>query len=416
MDHLVPLIGFVFFIFLAWVFSEDRKRFPWRVVLWGSGLQFAIAISILGIPALGVPGIFAFLFSFINDAVDKLLSFSDQGASFLFGSLMDPTKHGYVFAFRALPTILFFSSLVAILYHVGVLQKVVAGMSRVMEKTLRTSGAESLAAAANIFVGQTEAPLLVKPFISTMTRSEIFAVMVPGMASVAGGVLAAYVGLLNDQLPSIAGHLVTASVMSAPAGLLIAKVMVPEKEKPLTMNGVEIPVDRPDTNVIEAAARGASEGLSLALNVGAMVIVFIALIALANWGLGWVSTSLGAGEALTFQKILGFLFSPLAWLMGVPWADARLVGEWLGEKVVLNEFVAYVHMAEAKAALNERTLVIASYALCGFANFSSIGIQLGGIGAMAPNKRGELAQLGLLCMIGGNLSTFMTAAIVGLIS
>jgi len=383
---------------------------------WGFVLQFSIAILILGIPVWGVPGVLGFLFSFINSAVDRLLSFSDEGAAFVFGSLMSPDKHGYIFAFRALPTILFFSALVAVLYHVGVLQRVVGWMSKLMVRTLRTSGAESLAAAANVFVGQTEAPLLVKPFLSRMTRSEIFAVMVPGMASVAGGVLAAYVGLLHDQLPSIAGHLVTASVMSAPAGLLIAKVMVPETQVPLTMGGVEIPVERPDTNVIEAAARGASEGMALALNVAAMLVVFIALIAMANFTLGWVSTLMGASEPLSFQQILGFCFAPLSWLMGIPWSEAPLVGQWLGEKVVLNEFVAYVHMAQAKAALSERSLVIASYALCGFANFASIGIQIGGIGAMAPSKRGELAQLGIRCMIGGNLATFMTAAIVGLIS
>jgi concentrative nucleoside transporter, CNT family len=416
MNQFIPLLGLLVFVFLAWVCSEDRKLFPWRVVLWGGALQFCIAILILGIPVLGVPGVLGFLFEFINSAVDRLLSFSDEGAAFVFGSLMSADKHGYVFAFRALPTILFFSSLVAVLYHLGVLQRVVGWMSKIMERTLKTSGAESLAAAANIFVGQTEAPLLVKPFLANMTRSELFAIMVPGMASVAGGVLAAYVGLLHDHLPSIAGHLVTASVMSAPAGLLIAKVMVPEKGVPQTMGGVDIPVEKIDTNVIEAAARGASEGLALALNVAAMLIVFIALIALANFGLGWASTALGSPEPITFQRVLGFCFAPLSWLMGVPWGESKLVGEWLGEKVVLNEFVAYVHMAEAKAALSERTLVIASYALCGFANFASIGIQIGGIGAMAPNKRGELAQLGIRCMIAGNLSTFMTAAIVGLIS
>lgn len=416
MNHLIPLFGFVFFIALAWACSEDRKAFPWRVVLWGSGLQFTIAILVLGIPVLRVPGVLGFLFEFINSGVDKLLSFSDEGAAFVFGSLMSPDKHGYIFAFRALPTILFFSSLVTILYHVGVLQKVVGWMSKIVQRTLGTSGAESLAAAANVFVGQTEAPLLVKPFLASMTRSELFAVMVPGMASVAGGVLAAYVGLLHDEIPTIAGHLVTASVMSAPAGLLMAKVMVPEKGKPLTMGGVGIPVDRPDANVIEAAARGATEGLALAFNVGAMLIVFIALIALGNSCVGWLSTTLGAAEPMTLQGILGFFFSPLAWLMGVPWGEAKLVGSWLGEKIVLNEFVAYVHMSEAKAAISERTLIIASYALCGFANFSSIGIQIGGIGAMAPERRGELAQLGIRCMIAGSLATFMTAAIVGLLS
>jgi len=415
MLRVIPLLGLCFFVFVAWLLSEDRKMFPWRTLMWGCGLQFFFAVLILGVPALGIPGAFGFVFEFLNTFVSKLLSFSDKGAEFLFGSLMSAESHGYVFAFRALPTILFFSSLVAILYHLGILQRVVGLMAKVMQKTLRSSGAESLSAAANVFVGQTEAPLIVKPFLSTMTRSEIFTVMVAGMATVAGGVLAAYVGLLQDSIPTIAGHLVTASVMSAPAALLMAKIMVPEKEEPQTMGEVKLVVEKIDTNVIEAAARGASDGLMLALNVAAMLIVFISLIAMVNYFFGAAGDFFGAEVPWTLEGILGRLFAPVAFLMGIPWEESSQVGAWLGEKIVLNEFVAYVHLAEVKNLLSERTLIISSYALCGFANFSSIGIQLGGIGAIAPNKRSEIAQLGLRAMIAGNLAAFMTAAWVALL-
>jgi concentrative nucleoside transporter, CNT family len=418
-ERFIPLIGLVSFVALAWVLSEKKKLFPWRMLFWGCGLQFIFAVLILGVPALGVPGVLSFLFTFLNTTISKLLSFSDQGASFLFGSLMSQDSHGYVFAFRALPTILFFSSLVAIFYHLGILQRLVGMVGRVMQKTMKTSGAESLSASANIFVGQTEAPLLVKPFLANMTRSELFAVMVAGMATVAGGVLAAYVGLLQGSLPNIAGHLVTASVMSAPAALLMAKVMVPETEQPQTAGDnadkASLSVERSDKNVIEAAARGASEGLSLALNVAAMLIVFISLIALLNYGLESAGNLLGFSSVWSLQKILGIVFAPFAWLMGVPWAESLQVGAWLGEKLVLNEFVAFIHMAEAADQLSERTLIITSYALCGFANFSSIGIQLGGIGAIAPSKRPLLAELGVRAMIAGNLAAFMTAAWVALL-
>lgn len=415
MIRLIPILGLSFFVFLAWILSEDRKKFPWRILLWASFLQLAFAVLILGVPSLGIPGVLGFLFDFLNTFVSKLLSFSDKGAEFLFGTLQMPDKHGFVFAFRALPTILFFSSLMAISYHLGILQRIVGFMAKIMQKTLKTSGAESLSAAANVFVGQTEAPLMVKPFIASMTRSEIFTVMVAGMATVAGGVMAAYVGLLQDALPSIAGHLVTASVMSAPSAILIAKIMVPEKEQSLSKGEVQLTIEKEDTNVIEAAARGASEGLSLALNVAAMLIVFISLIALVNFVFSSIGSSLGSTEIWTLQAFLGKVFAPLAFLMGIPWEDCIKVGEWLGEKIVLNEFVAYVHMAEFKTILPERSLLITSYALCGFANFSSIGIQIGGISAIAPSKRSELAQLGIKAMIAGNLAAFMTAAWVALL-
>ena len=415
LSRFIPLLGLCVFVGIAWLLSENRKAFPTRILLWGVGLKFIFAVLILGIPALGVPGVFAFVFEFLNSAISQLLSFSDEGARFLFADLM-LDKHGYVFAFKALPTILFFSALVSVLYYLGVLQKLVSVMARVMQKTMGTSGAESLSASANIFVGQTEAPLMVRPFVATMTRSEIMTVMTAGMATIAGGVMAAFVGLLQDAVPNIGGHLVTASVMSAPAAIAIAKIIVPETEKPVTMGKSNVEVKIEESNIVEAAAKGTTEGLGLALNVGAMLIVFIAMIAMFNFGFSHLGQWLGmAPDALSMQSILGFLCKPIAWLMGIDPADITRVGTWLGEKVVLNEFVAYVHMAEAKSVLSDRSLIIASYALCGFANFSSIGIQLGGIGAMAANQKPTLAKLGLKAMIAGNLAAYMTAAIVALL-
>lgn len=412
---MIPLLGIFSFLTFAWLISENRKFFPWKTVAWGIGLQLVFAVLILGIPALGVSGVLGFVFEFLNSFVSKLLAFSDEGARFLFAGLMDD-KHGYVFAFRALPTILFFSALVAVFYYLGILQKLVGVMAKLMQKTMGASGAESLSAAANIFVGQTEAPLMVKPFIAKMTPSEIMTVMTAGMATIAGGVLAAFVGVLQGAIPDIAGHLITASVMSAPAALAVAKIIVPETQVPDTVDAGSIKVESTDSNVIEAAARGTSEGLGLALNVGAMLIVFISFIALFNGLCAWVSPYfMGEGEVLSLQKIFGWLFAPIAWLMGVGSADIQQVGSWLGEKVVINEFVAYLSMAEAKEGLSERSLIITSYALCGFANFSSIGIQLGGIGAMAPKQRPILAKLGVKAMIAGNLAAFLTASIVALL-
>lgn len=415
MERIIPVFGIACFIGLAWLMSEHKNKFPWKTVMWGLGLQVVFAILILGIPVLGIGGVFAFVFEFLNSAVSGLLAYADEGARFLFAGLMDD-KHGYVFAFRALPTILFFSALVAVLYYLGILQRLVGVMAKLMQKTMGASGAESLSAAANIFVGQTEAPLMVKPFVAKMTPSEIMTVMTAGMATIAGGVLAAFVGVLQGAIPDIAGHLITASVMSAPAALAIAKVIVPETRKPDTVDTDSIKVESTDTNVIEAAARGTTEGLGLALNVGAMLIVFISFIALANGLFAWISPHvMGEGETLSLQMIFGWVFAPIAWLMGIGSADIQLVGSWLGEKVVINEFVAYLSMAEAKDVLSERSLIITSYALCGFANFSSIGIQLGGIGAMAPEQRPTLAKLGLKAMIAGNLAAFMTASVVALL-
>jgi CNT family concentrative nucleoside transporter len=316
-----------------------------------------------------------------------------------------------------LPTIIFFSSLMAVLYHVGIMQKAVKGVAWVMQRTMGTSGAETLTAAGNIFVGQTEAPLLVRPFIERMTISELTAVMTAGFATVAGGVMAAYVGMLVGTFPDIAGHLMAASVMSAPAALVIAKLMVPETEEPETAGKLEISVARPDVNVIDAAARGASEGLYLALNIGAMLIAFIAFIYMFNGLLGWAGGLVGI-EGITLEMILGWLLAPLAWIMGVPWADAPFVGSLMGVKTVLNEFFAYIQLGSTLAGpheLSPRSVVIATYALAGFANFSSIAMQIGGIGSLAPARRHDLARVGLRAMIGGSLAAFMTATVAGMI-
>jgi CNT family concentrative nucleoside transporter len=311
--------------------------------------------------------------------------------------------------------------MMTVLYHLGLMQRLVRAFAWLMQRTMRTSGAESLAAAANVFVGQTEAPLLVAPFVSAMTRSELHAVMVGGFATVAGGVMATYVIFLQ-HIPGIAGHLVTASIMSAPAALAIAKVLVPEDGTPATAGNVRLEVDRPDANTIEALARGASEGLRLALNVGAMLLAFVAALELVNWLVGLIGQVFPEGSALhglTFSTLLGWLFSPFAWMMGVPWSEAGTVGQLLGEKLVLTEFVAYSHLGQmlsgSEPVLSQRSAIIASYALCGFANFASIGIQIGGIGGIAPDRRRDCAQLGMLAMVGGTLAAFLTATIAGII-
>jgi concentrative nucleoside transporter, CNT family len=416
MERVMSAVGLVVLIGVAYLLSENRKKIDKRVIFWGVGLQVILAILIFGIPRLGVPGLLRPFFSLVNDAVLKLLSFSDEGAKFVFGGLaVDMEKFGFIFAFRVLPTIIFFSAIIAVLYYVGILQKIVAVLAFIIRKFLRASGAESLSTAANIFVGQTEAPLLIKPYLLKMTRSELLCIMVGGMANTAGGVLAAYVMLLHERFPDIAGHLLTVSVMSAPATLLISKILVPETEsiQDEASGPPELP---PDSNVLEAATRGASEGLSLALNVAAMLLAFIALMAMLNGILGWAAGAFGG--SLTLQQLLGWVFSPLAFLLGVPWSEATVVGRLLGEKIVLNEFVAYLSLSDltkVKEAMSDRAVLISSYALCGFANFSSIGIQIGGIGAMAPERRGDLARLGIKALIGGNLATFTCACIVGML-
>ena len=424
LDRGLSVFGIPAILFITWLFSVNRKRIIWRPVVWGIGVQIVLAVVLLN-PVVG-----GVIFSAIDVAVNTLLGFSDQGAAFLFGSFVDheiavKSGEGYsgvsfankisppllTIAFSVLPTIIFFSALMALFYHLGLMQRIVSVFAWLMRKTLGTSGSESLSAAANIFVGQTEAPLLVKPFVATMTRSELNAVMVGGFATVAGGVLALYVLFLND-IPGIAGHLATASVLSAPAALAIAKILVPETEVSKTQGAVSLTVEKMDTNAVEALARGSSEGLKLAANVGAMLIAFVAVVAMVN-------ALMLACFGVSFAEFLGWIFSPLAFVMGVPWDEAAIVGQLLGEKLVLTELIAYTHLQEILRAdvpvLSERSSIIATYALCGFANFASIGIQIGGIGGIAPERRRDLSELGVRAMIGGTLAACLTGTIAGIL-
>jgi CNT family concentrative nucleoside transporter len=370
--------------------------------------------------------------------VDALLSFTEQGARFIFGGLtqstvpVGPVKPdgsidgtgglvagtGSFFAFNVLPTIIFLSSLMSVLYHIGVMQPIVNGLAKIMQKTMRTSGAETLSASANIFLGQTEAPLVVKPYLNSMTSSELFNVMVCGFATAAGGVLAAYTLMLRDVVPNVAGHLLAATILQTPAAIVLAKIMVPETGQPVTQGALPATVEKKDANVIEAAASGASEGVSLALNVGGMLIAFIALIATTNAVVSWAGGLVGHPE-FTMQSILGWVLRPLAWVMGVPWQDTQYVAGLIGVKTILNEFVAFGQFAadlkNQAVAISPRSALIASYAVVGFANFSSIAIQIGGIGGLAPDRKSEIARLGLRGMIAGNLSAFMSACWAGML-
>lgn len=535
MHKFISLVGMLVLVGIAFLMSNNKKRISFRILIWGILLQVFFAFIILPNSPLNVfikstfnltvaPG--EAFFKAMNGVVIKLLSFTEDGSRFIFGNLVNnnvpvgegvaransPVKEivgrvavtGAYFAFNVLPTIIFFSSLMAVLYYLGIMQKVVAFFSWIMEKFLRTSGAETLSASANIFVGQTEAPLVVKPFVGEMTMSELMVVMVGGFATVAGGVMAAYVGMLKDYFPNIAGHLISASIMSAPAGIVMAKLMYPETEEPKTKGGVKIKLPKTNVNIIDAAASGAGTGLKLALNVGAMLLAFIALVSMVNFCISsvgnWVNilagkdpcgivisksahlgeTSVKSGDTiiifdkrgevgsyrinedmegnrivletrlekgfkdksfkiisspgevvlegtdcasarpgfqLSLEIILGWLFAPLAWVMGVPWRDCLTVGRLLGIKTAVNEFVAYFDLANLLAQgkqLEQRSIVIATYALCGFANFSSIAIQIGGIGSIAPSRRHDLARIGFKAMIGGTLAAFMTGTIAGM--
>jgi CNT family concentrative nucleoside transporter len=412
------ILGLTVLISIAWSFSDNRKAIDWRLVVSGVALQMVFAIIVIL-----VPGGRQF-FEFLSRIFVKVISFATDGATFIFGDLASPDNFGFIFAFQVLPTIIFFASLMAVLYHIGFMQKIVQAMAWVMLKVLRISGAESLAVAANVFVGQTEAPLVVRPYIARMTQSELLTMMVGGMATIAGGVLAAYITLLGGaddaQRVFYAKHLLSASIMAAPATIVLAKILKPETEESLTRGKVSINVEKTATNVIEAAANGASDGVRLALNVGGMLLAFIALIAMINYPLGWIGQVTGLeaamGQPLSLSQILGYILSPLAWIIGVPWADAVTVGGLIGEKAVTNEFFAYLHLNELKDTLSPKALLISTYALCGFANFSSIAIQLGGIGGLAPERRPEIARFGLLAVLGGTLATMMTATIAGVLT
>ena len=410
MERLVSLLGLGVMLALAWGLSVDRKRFPWRIVTWGLGLQLVLGILVLR------TGLGRGFFEFAQRAVTHLNASAMEGAGLVFGRLADQhflegqwgIGNGVVLAIAITAMIILISALSSLFYHYGILQKVVAAMAWVMQRSMGTSGSESLATAANVLMGQTEAPLLIKPYLKGMTRSELMALMTGGMATIAGGVMAVYV-----SLGASSGHLLTASVMSAPAALLIAKIMVPEVQPSETAQASGAMVERTSVNGIDALCRGAAEGLMLSLNVIAMLIAFVALIALANFLFGLLLRPFGAN--MTLQELFGYLNAPFAWLIGVPWKDCLLVGEMMGERVVLNEFVGYLHLTESRDQLDPRSFVLATYALCGFANFGSVAIQIGGIGALAPERRADLARLGLRAMVAGLLACYLTACMVGVL-
>ncbi|MEA2707539.1 MAG: concentrative nucleoside transporter, family [Phycisphaerales bacterium] len=432
-ERLQSLFGLFAFTFLAFLIGRLRgaRKIPWRVIIWGIILMFAFAAIVLFVPNV--------LYA-VQAAVQALLNFTKEGARMVFGNLGDivvpvndspfpnptPTRGyaqtGAVFAFFVLPTIIFFSALTAILYHSGIMQYVVQGLAWIMAKTTGTSGAETLSTAANIFVGQTEAPLMVRPFIATCTRSELMVIMVGGFANIASGVLGLYTAWLSPFIANVGGHLAAACFISAPATLVVGKLFMPESELPDTAGGVQFKVEKLDANLIDAATRGTSEGLALALNVAAMLIAFTALVALVNAIIAWTTTQLGltpAGQPVTLQDMLGYIMSPLAWLSGCAWHDCRAVGSLLGIKTVLNELIAYSEMKDRFAAnpnfISPRSALIATYALCGFANFASVGIQVGGISTLAPNRRHDLSRIGLLAMVGGAIASFMGACVVGVL-
>ncbi len=440
MDFLLALLrgllGLGFIVGLALVLSDNRRRVSWRLVSAGIATQIVLAVFILKghdmqamFAPLGWPKAF---FAWISSFFVLVLNFTTEGAKFLFGNLaLSPGQDGSLgsfFAFQVLPTIIFFSSLMSILYYLGIMQRVVQGMAWLMARLLGTSGAESLSVSANIFVGQTEAPLMIRPYLKGMTHSELLAVMTGGMATIAGGVMAAYIQMLGNSFAVARGisldaarlqfaeHLLGASVMAAPAALVLAKILIPETDVPETRGDVRVKVEKTGQNVIDAAARGAADGLKLAANVGGMLIAFIALIAMLNYILGWAGGLVGLD--LSLNKLFGWLLAVPAWIIGVPAQDVLQFGSLLGTKIVVNEFVAYLNLADfiQGNVLSPKTILMATYALCGFANFSSIAIQIGGIGPLIPNRMSELAQLGLRAVMAGTLANMMTATIAGVIT
>ena len=412
----ISLLGMAMMVFFAWLCSMNRRIFPWRTVLWGLGLQLVFALFILKTP------IGAAIFNIAERAVLKLNDVAIQGAGMVFGPLANEgllkekfgPANAPIFAILISATIIVVSALSSLLYHWGILQRVVHAAAWVMRRAMRTSGSETLATAANIFIGQTEAPLLIKPYIPGMTRSELLALMVGGMATIAGGVLAVYSEFGRQAgFPDMAGHLIAASVMSAPAALMISKIILPETEPSETASEARVKIERTATNGIDALCRGASDGLHLSLNVMAMLIAFVAVVALANFLIGYVLRPFGAH--LTLQSVFGWVNAPFAWLMGVPAKDCLTIGQVLGERIVLNELLGYLSLTQQRVGLDERSFVLTTYALCGFANFGSVAIQIGGIGALAPDRRGDLARLGIRAMVGGLLACYLTATVVGIL-
>lgn len=415
--RVVSLLGLVTMVLLAWSVSADRRRFPWRTVGWGLALQFGLALLLL--KTAGGQAVF----EAAGRAIRALTAFADEGSRFVFGPLADAALmnhvfqgRGLVFAILVTGTIILVSSLSALLYHWGVLQRVVRAMAWVMRRLMGTSGAETLSAAANVFMGQTEAPLLVRPYIPGMTRSELLCLMTGGMATIAGGVAAVYARMGAEAgHPEMAGHLLTASVMNAPAALFMSKILLPETEVSQTAGGHLKDPPRTTVNSLDALCQGAGEGLRLSLNVLAMLIAFVAVVALANGLLAGPQRWLGVSDPVTLQDLLGWLNAPFAWLLGVPAPDCVTVGRILGERIVLNEFIGYATLTHPDTVLSERAFVLTTYALCGFANFTSIAIQVGGIGSLAPERRGDMARLGLRAMVGGVLATYVTACMVGVL-
>jgi CNT family concentrative nucleoside transporter len=432
--HFANLLGWLAMLLFAWGISYNRKLFPWRTVVWGVGLQFTLALLILKTPWGGA------LFDFAGKIIQKLIQFSNEGCKFVFGPLADEKllteKFGpgnsVIFAILVMGTIIIVASISSLLYHWGVLQKVVQAAAWVMRKIMRTSGSETLSAAANIFMGQTEAPLMIRPYVPRLTHSELMTIMVCGMAHIAGGVAAVYAAMgIRAGYPNTAGHLLTASVLNCPAALMIAKILLPETQKSETAASAPATVPRTTANSIDAICRGAGDGFQLALNVIAMLIAFIAMIALANYLYAFAQKEIAyfllradcgkqVADAMvyspvTFQDAFGWVNAPFAWLMGVPAHDTLAVGQILGERIVANEFVGYLHLTNPSTAtaLDPRSFTIATYALCGFANFASIAIQVGGIGSLAPERRSEMAKIGFRAMCGGLLAAYMTASLAG---
>src|SRR5213080_2770334 len=407
-QRLTGLFGIVLILGIGMALSRNRRAISWRIVAWGVGLQLAFAIFVLRVP-LGQK-----LFSALGDVVKQILSFSYVGSEFVFGEIgKQHSSLGVIFAFQVLPAIIFVSALFAILYYLGIMQLVVKACAVVMNKVMGASGAESLNVAASIFMGQTEAPLTIRPFLPTLTKSELMVVMTSGMAHISGGMMAGYIQVGGAD-PK---NLLTAVIMTAPGTLLMAKMLVPETEQPLTAGRVEMPPMEKETNLLGAIARGTSDGLHLALNVGAMLITFIALLALLNAIMGGVHNwPHMAWFPESLQTVFGWMFAPVAWLIGVPWHDAAKIGNLLGTRMVINEFVAFSQLGPMKGMLDPRTFAIATFALCGFANFSSIGIQIGGIGALAPEQRSQLARFGIRAMLAGTMANLMSASIVGILS
>nr|WP_312952854.1 nucleoside transporter C-terminal domain-containing protein [Stenotrophomonas pavanii] len=418
------LFGLAVLIGITWLFSNNKRAVDWKLVATGITLQIAFAALVILVPG-GRD-----VFDALGKGFVKILSFVNEGSGFIFGSLMDTKNYGFIFAFQVLPTIIFFSALMGVMYHLNVMQAIVRVMAWSITKVMRVSGAETTSVCASVFIGQTEAPLTVRPYIARMTQSELLTMMIGGMAHIAGGVLAAYVGMLGGGDPAqqafYAKHLLAASIMAAPATLVVAKLLIPETGTPLTRGTVKMEVEKTSSNIIDAAAAGAGDGLKLALNIGAMLLAFIALIALLNAPLTWFGevTGLAAaiGKPTNLSTIFGYVLAPIAWVIGTPWADATTVGSLIGQKVVINEFVAYTELSQIVngqipgVSLSAEGRLIATYALCGFANFSSITIQIGGIGGLAPERRHDLAKFGLRAVLGGTIATFMTATIAGVLT